>query len=172
MEERGEEEEGAAQGEDKVGPAGRGRGRTGRVGRGHRHRGGARGSAAAAAGHRRHRWGGETEGEGRRRRGRLGESEGGPARTGKRRNKETLGATMEVSHQGIRLSPEPRRNPSIARDSGVWSTNRTCLDEALDETNAAVPSYSTDDTRFWSNCSPELTPELEPLWTSVSNTGS
>jgi hypothetical protein len=43
MEERGGEEERAAQGEDEVGPAGGGRGRTGREGCGHRHQGGARG---------------------------------------------------------------------------------------------------------------------------------
>jgi hypothetical protein len=70
MEER-RGEEGAAQGEDEVGPARGGRGRTGREGRGHRCRGGVRagvgrGSASAAVGHRRgggkgRRRGGETE---------------------------------------------------------------------------------------------------------------
>jgi hypothetical protein len=42
------------------------------------------------------------------------------------------------------------------------------LDEALDETNAAVPSDSADDARIGSNCSAEL----EPLRTSASNSGS
>jgi hypothetical protein len=79
---------------------------------------------------------------------------------------------MEVSHRGRRPSPEPKRNPSIAEDSGIQSTNRTRCDEALDETNAAVPSDSADDARIGSNCSPELSPELEPPRTSASNTGS
>ncbi|PWZ56826.1 hypothetical protein Zm00014a_001225 [Zea mays] len=61
---------------------------------------------------------------------------------------------MEVSHRGRRPSPEPRRNPSIAGDSGIQSTNRTRCDAALDETNAAVPSDSADDARIGSNCSP------------------
>jgi hypothetical protein len=73
-------------------------------------------------------------------------------------NEETLSTTMEVSHRGRRSSPESRRNPSIAEDSRVQSTNRTCPDEALDETNAAVPSNSADDARIGSNCSPELEP--------------
>jgi hypothetical protein len=45
-------------------------------------------------------------------------------------------------------------------------------DKALDETNAAVLSDSADDTRIGSNCSPELSPELQPFRTSVSNSGS
>jgi hypothetical protein len=81
---------------------------------------------------------------------------------GKRRNEEILGATMEVSHRGRRPSPKLRGNPSIAGDSGIQSTNRTRCDEALDETNAAVPSDSADDARIGSNCSLELSPELEP----------
>jgi hypothetical protein len=44
--------------------------------------------------------------------------------------------------------------------------------EALDETNAAVPSDSADDARIGSNCSADLSPELEPPRTSASNTGS
>jgi hypothetical protein len=75
---------------------------------------------------------------------------------------------MEVSHRGRRPSPEPRGNLSIARDSGIQSMNRTRYDEALDETNAAVPSDSADDARIGSNCSPKL----EPARTSASNTGS
>jgi hypothetical protein len=41
-------------------------------------------------------------------------------------------------------------------------------DEALDEKNAAVLLDSADDARTGSNCSPEL----EPLRTSASNSGS
>jgi hypothetical protein len=81
-------------------------------------------------------------------------------------------ATMEVSHRGRRPSPEPRRNQSIAGDSGVRSTNRTHPDEALDETNAAVPSDSANNARIESNCLAEFSPELEPLRTVASNTGS
>jgi hypothetical protein len=87
-----------------------------------------------------------------------------------RENEETLGTTMEVSHRGRRPSLEPRGNPSIARDSGIQSMNRTCCDKALDETNAAVPSDSADDARIGSNCSAELSLELEPPRTSASNT--
>jgi hypothetical protein len=54
----------------------------------------------------------------------------------------------------------------------VRSTDRTRPDDALDETNAAVPSDSADDARIGSNWSPELSPELEPLRTLASNTGS
>jgi hypothetical protein len=75
---------------------------------------------------------------------------------------------MKVSHRGRRLSLEPRRNSSIAGDSVVRSMNRTRPDEALDETNAVVPSDPADDARIESNCSPEL----ELLRTSASNTGS
>jgi hypothetical protein len=75
MKERRGEEEGAAQGEDEVGPAGGGRDRTGREGRGHRCRGGAHAgvgceSAIGTAGHRRRRRGGGGKGaprEGKRR---------------------------------------------------------------------------------------------------------
>jgi hypothetical protein len=87
-------------------------------------------------------------------------------------HKETLGTTMEV----LTGEEDPRwsrgqilRLPEIR---GVQSTNRTRPDEALDETNAAVPSDSADDARIGSNCSPDLSPELEPPRTSASNTGS
>jgi hypothetical protein len=137
-------------------------------------------SASATIGHRRHRRGGgkgrrrrgETEGRGAPPPGKMRESGRDSARTGKRRNEKNLGATMEVSHRGRRPSPESRGNPSIAGDSGIQSTNRMRCDEALDETNAAVPSDSADDARIGSNCSPELSPELEPPRTSASNTGS
>jgi hypothetical protein len=72
------------------------------------------------------------------------------------------------SHRGRRPLPEPRGNSLIAGDLGIQSTNRMRCDEALDETNAAVPSDSADDARIGSNCSPEL----EPPRTSSSNTGS
>jgi hypothetical protein len=87
-------------------------------------------------------------------------------------HKETLGTTMEVSHRGRRPSLEPRRNLSNVRDSRDRSMNRTRPDEAFDETSAEVPSDSPDDARIWSNCSSELSLELEPLRTSASNTGS
>jgi hypothetical protein len=67
-------------------------------------------------------------------------------------HEETLGITTEVSHRGKRPSPEPRRNLSIAGDSGVPSTNQTHPNEAIDETNAAVPSDSADDAWIGSNC--------------------
>jgi hypothetical protein len=70
---------------------------------------------------------------------------------------------MVVAHHRRRPSLEPKRKPLIDGDSEVRSMNRTCPDEALDETNTAVPSDSADDARIGSNCSPELSPELEPL---------
>jgi hypothetical protein len=67
------------------------------------------------------RRGGETEGEGRRRRGRLWESEGGSARTGKRRNEETLGTTMEV----LTGEEDPRRSwEEIHRLPEIQGSNR------------------------------------------------
>jgi hypothetical protein len=57
------------------------------------------------------------------------------------------------------------------RFGGIRSTNRMRPDEALDEKNAAVPSDSADDAQIRSNCSTELSAELEPLRTSASNTG-
>jgi hypothetical protein len=122
-------------------------------------------SATAAAGHRHRRGGGRGAAVGE------GEERVGEALHG-RENEETLGATMEVSHWGRRPSPEPRGNPSIAGDSGIQSMNQMRCDEALDETNAAVPSNSADDARIGSNCSPKLSTELEPPRTSASNTGS
>jgi hypothetical protein len=41
--------------------------------------------------------------------------------------------------------------------------NRTRPDEALNETNAAVPSDFTDDIWIENNCSSELSRELELL---------
>jgi hypothetical protein len=90
----------------------------------------------------------------------------------RREHKETLGITMEVSHRGRRPSPESRRKPSIDGDSKIRSTNRTNCDEALDETNAAISSDSVDNARIVSNCSSELSSELEPLRTSTSNSRS
>jgi hypothetical protein len=87
---------------------------------------------------------------------------------GKRRTRRNPMYNNGGSHRGRRPSVEPRRNPSIAGDSGIQSMNRTRSDEALDETNAAVPSDLADDARIGINCSPEL----EPLRTSASNTGS
>jgi hypothetical protein len=84
----------------------------------------------------------------------------------------TLGTTIEVSHRRRRPSLEPRRKLPIDGDSEVRSMNRTHCDEALDETNATVSLDSADDARIGSNCSSELSPELEPLRTSASNSGS
>jgi hypothetical protein len=83
-----------------------------------------------------------------------------------------LGTTIEVSHRRRRPSLEPRRKLPIDGDSEVRSMNRTHCDEALDETNAAVSLDSANDARIGSNCSPELSPKLEPLRTSASNSGS
>jgi hypothetical protein len=106
MEERGGEEEGAAQGRTRPGRPGWARPHRARTARPQPPGRGARehGNTSATAGHRRRRRGGgkgryrggEMEGEGCRRWGRWGESEGGPARTGKRRNEEPLGTTIEV----------------------------------------------------------------------------
>jgi hypothetical protein len=110
--------------------------------------------------------GGRAQGQGGHTQGAGGEREG--LRREERRNKELGLKSMEEAHRGRRPSPEPKPNQLIAEDSGVQSTNRTRCDEALDETNAAVPSDLADDARIGSNCSPEL----EPPRTSASNTGS
>jgi hypothetical protein len=109
--------------------------------------------------------------EGRGNEGRRGAAvEEGEGRVGEalhgRENKNTK--EMKVFHWGRRPSLEPRRKPSIDGDSEVRSINQMHCDEALDETNAAVPSDSADDVWIGSNCSPEL----EPLRTSATNSGS
>jgi hypothetical protein len=60
---------------------------------------------------------GGNEGEAAAPLGNKREGRGAPAQTGKGRNNETLGATMEVSDWGRRPSPEPRRKSSIDGDS-------------------------------------------------------
>jgi hypothetical protein len=152
----------------RFGRAGGGRGRTGHEGRGHRRRRGAHGhrNAGAAGGHcRRSR-------EGAPQPGKVRGEWGRPCADGNTKKRRNPRYNNGGSHRGRRPLPEPRGNPSIAGDSGIQSTNRTRCDEALDETNAAVPSDSADDARIGSNCSPELSPELEPPRTSASNTGS
>jgi hypothetical protein len=56
--------------------------------------------------------------------------------------------TMEIAHWRRRLSPEPRRNPSIDSEWEVRSMNRKHQDEALNETNAAVLSDFANDARL------------------------
>jgi hypothetical protein len=68
--------------------------------------------------------------------------------------------------------PEAIEKTSIEDEPSVGLINRRYQDEALNETNAVVPSNSVDDARIESNCSPELPPELETSRTSVSNSGS
>jgi hypothetical protein len=53
---------------------------------------------------------------------------------------------------------EPSIKSSIEDKPSVGSTNRRHQNEALDETNVAVPTDSTDDARIESNCSRELEP--------------
>jgi hypothetical protein len=69
---------------------------------------------------------------------------------------------MMEAHRRRRPSPEPSTKLSIGDAPLIRSTNRRHQDESLNETNAAVPSDSTDDARIESNCSPELSLELEP----------
>jgi hypothetical protein len=76
---------------------------------------------------------------------------------------------MEFAHQRRRSLPEPRRNSLIDGELEVRSTNRKHRDEALDETNIVVLSDFTNNARIETNCSPELSPKLEPLRTSASN---
>jgi hypothetical protein len=173
MEERGGEGEGAAQGEGGARPPPRGRPRrTGharpRAGAAPRREGAGRGArepppaTTAAAG----------RGKGSPPPGKVrGEWERlcTDGKTKKRRNPRCNNGGFSP---GRRPSPEPRGNPSIVGDLGIQSKNRTRCNEALDETNAAVPSDSADDARIVSNCSPELSLELEPPQTSASNTGS
>jgi hypothetical protein len=71
-----------------------------------------------------------------------------------------------------KTSREPRRKTSIDGEPMIGSTNRRHRDEALDETNAAVPSDSANDARIESNCLPELSLELEPSRTSASKFGN
>jgi hypothetical protein len=59
-------------------------------------------------------------------------------------------------------SLEPRTNSLNEDNPSVGSTNQRHRDEALGETHAAVPSDSTSDSLIESNCSLELSPELQP----------
>jgi hypothetical protein len=95
-------------------------------------------------------------------------SEGDVLHEWNRRNKKTLCATMVEGSQEKTTSLEPVTNSSIDDKPSVRSTNRKHRDEALDKTNAAVPSESSDDAQIKSNCSPEL----ELSRTSASNFGS
>jgi hypothetical protein len=127
--------------------------------------GGARDSWTGRAGRHRGREGGRARRRERRRRGPRhrgwwGDGEEGLARTGKQRNPRYNNGGFSP---GKKTPPEPRRKSSIDGDSEVRSMNLTRPDEALDETNAAVPSGSTDDAQIGSNCSPKLSPELEPV---------
>jgi hypothetical protein len=98
---------------------------------------------------------------------------GGGEREGLRREERSIRLkSMEEAHRGRRPSSEPKPNPSIAGDSEIQSTKPTRPDEALDETNVAVPSESADDAQIGSNCSSELSSKLEPPRTLASNTES
>jgi hypothetical protein len=76
------------------------------------------------------------------------------------------------AHRRRWCSLEPRRKTLIGDEPSARSMNRRHQDEALDETNAAVPSNSANDAQIESNYSPELSPELEPSRNSSSNSGS
>jgi hypothetical protein len=82
------------------------------------------------------------------------------------RNEELHGQQWRESSPK-KTSPEPGRKSPIGDKPTAGSTNRKHRDEALDETNAAVPSDSTNDTLIKSNCSLELSPELEPFQTLI-----
>jgi hypothetical protein len=77
-------------------------------------------------------------------------------------NEETLSITMVEAHRRRRPSPGPSTKSSIMDEPSVGSSNRRHQDEVVDETNAAVPSDSTEDERIESKCSTKLFPELEP----------
>jgi hypothetical protein len=82
------------------------------------------------------------------------------------------GQQWREADRGRRSSPKTRRKSSIDSELTVGSRNRKHQDESLDETNATVPKDFTNDARIESNCSPELSSELEPPRTSVSNSGN
>jgi hypothetical protein len=84
-------------------------------------------------------------------------------------NKETSMNNNGKAHYRRRGSLEPRRKSSIGGEVVVGSTNQKHRNESLDETNASVLLDFTNNTRIESNCSPELSPVLEPSRTSVSN---
>jgi hypothetical protein len=60
----------------------------------------------------------------------------------------------------------------IDGDSEVRLTNRMHCAKALDEKITVVSSHSADDAQIGSNCSSELSSELELLRTLASNSGS
>jgi hypothetical protein len=82
------------------------------------------------------------------------------------------GQQWREAHRRRQSSLEPRRKSLIGGEPTVGSTNQKQRDEALDETDAAIPSDSGNDARIENNCSPELSLELEPPRTSTSNSGN
>jgi hypothetical protein len=98
----------------------------------------------------------------------MREGRGRLCANGKRKNKKLHGQQWWKGSPEKTTSPEPRTISPIHGDPEVGSTNWKHRDEALDETNAAVPSDSADDARIKSNCSPEL----KHLRTSASDSRS
>jgi hypothetical protein len=80
----------------------------------------------------------------------------------RRKTKNNEGCSPEKE-----TSPELRRKSSIDVKSEIESTNQNHQDEALNETNAVVLLDFANDARIESNCSLELSSELELLRTSV-----
>jgi hypothetical protein len=79
---------------------------------------------------------------------------------------------MEFVHRSGQSSVVSRKKSSIDGESEVQSTNQKHQDEALDEVNAAVFLDFTNDARIESNCSSELSPDMEPPRTLASNFGN
>jgi hypothetical protein len=88
------------------------------------------------------------------------------------KNGETPWTTMEGNSPEETKFAGAKKKSSIGSETTVGSTNQKHRDEALDEKNAAVSSDSTNAAWIETNCSPELSSELEPPRTSASNSGN
>jgi hypothetical protein len=101
--------------------------------------------------------------------GEKGEREGrerGVAHMG--RMEKFYGQQWREAHRRRRSSSEPKRKSLINGEPKDGSTNQKHRDEVLDDTNVAVLSDSANNAWIKSNCSLELSPELEPSQTSAS----
>jgi hypothetical protein len=100
------------------------------------------------------------------------EGEGGPIWTGKQRKRRNPKYNNGGGSPEKTTPPESSTKSSIGDEPLVGSTNRRHQDEALDETNATIPSNSAEDTRIESKCSPELSSSWNHLRTSANDSGS
>jgi hypothetical protein len=84
------------------------------------------------------------------------------------RTEKFYGQQWREAHRRRWSSSEPKRKSLINGEPKDGSMNQKHRDEVLDDTNVAVLSDSANNAWIKSNCSLELSPQLEPSQTSAS----